>query len=79
MQIRNEHRKQGLILGIDVGGTHTDAVLLKDRRLCRKVKIETRTDHLVSSLLEAADQILTDKDITRLDRITVSTTLSTNA
>jgi len=79
MQIRNEKMEQRLIIGIDVGGTHTDAVLLKNRRLCRKVKIETRTDHLDLSLLEAADQILAGEDITKIDRITVSTTLSTNA
>lgn len=79
MQRRNEQNEQRMIIGIDVGGTHTDAVLLKSRRLCRKVKIETRMDHLVSSLAEAVDQLLEGEDVTRIDRITVSTTLSTNA
>ncbi|MBN1545452.1 MAG: hydantoinase/oxoprolinase family protein, partial [Syntrophaceae bacterium] len=68
-----------MIIGIDVGGTHTDAVLLKDRRLIRKVKIETRPEKLVSSLLDAADRLLEGKDNTAIKRITVSTTLSTNA
>jgi N-methylhydantoinase A len=68
-----------LIIGIDVGGTHTDAVLLKDNRLYKKVKIETREEHLVESLLNAADKLLTGEDLTRIDRVTISTTLSTNA
>jgi N-methylhydantoinase A/oxoprolinase/acetone carboxylase beta subunit len=68
-----------LIIGIDVGGTHTDAVLLKDNRLYKKVKIETREDRLVESLLGAADRLLEGEDISRIDRVTISTTLSTNA
>jgi N-methylhydantoinase A len=68
-----------LIIGIDVGGTHTDAVLLQDNRLYKKVKIETREDHLVESLLGAADQLLAGEDLARIERVTVSTTLSTNA
>ena len=68
-----------MIIGIDVGGTHTDAVLLKDNRLYKKVKIETREDHLVESLLGAADQLLAGEDLARIERVTVSTTLSTNA
>lgn len=68
-----------MIIGIDVGGTHTDAVLLKDNRLYKKVKIETREDRLVESLLDAADQLLAGEDLSRIERVTVSTTLSTNA
>jgi N-methylhydantoinase A/oxoprolinase/acetone carboxylase beta subunit len=74
-----KERSPLLIIGIDVGGTHTDAVLLKDRRLFKKVKIETRPDDLVSSLLEAADDLLAEEDGNEIERVTVSTTLATNA
>jgi len=68
-----------LIIGIDVGGTHTDAVLIKDERLVKKAKFLTRQDHLMTSLLSAADHLLAGEDVSRIERLTISTTLSTNA
>ena len=68
-----------MILGIDVGGTHTDAVLLKGRRLHKKTKTRTQPGHLVSSFLDAADRLLAGEDLDAIERVTVSTTLSTNA
>jgi len=68
-----------LIIGIDVGGTHTDAVLIKDKRLVKKAKFLTRQDHLMTSLLSAADHLLEGEDVSRIERLTISTTLSTNA
>jgi len=68
-----------LIIGIDVGGTHTDAVLLKNERLAKKIKFATYPDHLLESLVRATDYLLQGEEISSLERIAISTTLSTNA
>ena len=68
-----------MILGIDVGGTHTDAVLMKGTTVLNKVKVLTDRDDLGRSLLEAATGILDAARPARLDRAVLSTTLSTNA
>lgn len=68
-----------MILGIDVGGTHTDAVLIKGSTVLKKVKVLTDRDDLGRSLLEAATGILDSAHPVCLDRAVLSTTLSTNA
>ena len=65
-------------VGIDVGGTFTDAVLLRDNRIEAAAKIPTDATDLLATILQAIDALrLTSKQ--HLDRITVSTTLVTNA
>ncbi len=68
-----------MILGIDVGGTHTDAVLLENLRVRKKTKVVTRQENLIESLLGVADEILRGENLRALDRIVFSTTISTNA
>jgi N-methylhydantoinase A/oxoprolinase/acetone carboxylase beta subunit len=68
-----------MILGIDVGGTHTDAVLLDNFQVRKKTKVPTNQLHLVSSLVGVMDGILRDEDLSALERVVFSTTLSTNA
>lgn len=68
-----------MILGIDVGGTHTDAVLLEDLRVRKKTKVVTRQENLIESLLGVADEILHGENLRALERIVFSTTISTNA
>ena len=68
-----------MILGIDVGGTHTDAVLLENFQVRKKTKVPTNQLHLVSSLIGVMDEILRGEDISALERVVFSTTLSTNA
>lgn len=64
-------------IGVDVGGTFTDAVLL-DKGLVRAwSKIPTRED-LLSSLLEALDAILKGVQPERVKRVVISTTIITN-
>lgn len=46
-----------MILGIDVGGTHTDAVLLENFQVRKKAKVPTDQLHLVSSLVCVMDEI----------------------
>lgn len=68
-----------MILGIDVGGTHTDAVLVRDFQLIRKAKVLTDPANIMASLLEAAQKLISEEPINAIDRIVLSTTISTNA
>ncbi|MDI9569667.1 MAG: hydantoinase/oxoprolinase family protein [Pseudomonadota bacterium] len=68
-----------MILGIDVGGTHTDAVLIEGFKIRKKAKIPTDAAHLLNSLLQVATEILAGEDPGKLQRVVLSTTLSTNA
>ena len=68
-----------MILGIDVGGTHTDAVLIENSVLKKKVKVTTDNANILSSLLSAAQKIIASENINNIKRIVLSTTISTNA
>ncbi len=68
-----------MILGIDVGGTHTDAVLVRNFQLIRKAKVLTNPANIMTSLLEATQKLISDENINNIDRIVLSTTISTNA
>lgn len=68
-----------MILGIDVGGTHTDAVLIEDLKLKKKTKVLTDANNLIGSLLNATNELLQYEDIKSLHRVVFSTTISTNA
>jgi len=68
-----------MILGIDVGGTHTDSVLMRNRDIIRKSKVLTDKDNILKSVLSATNAVATPDDIKKLRRIVLSTTISTNA
>ncbi|MCK9229539.1 MAG: hydantoinase/oxoprolinase family protein [Syntrophales bacterium] len=68
-----------MILGIDVGGTHTDAVLIKGRTILHKVKVLTDREDIGRSLVHAATLIIDAAQPARLERAVLSTTISTNA
>lgn len=68
-----------MILGIDVGGTHTDAVLVHNYQLIRKAKVLTNPVNIMASLLEAARKLISEDNLNDIDRIVLSTTISTNA
>lgn len=68
-----------MILGIDVGGTHTDAVLVENLQLINKAKVLTDQNNIMASLLEAATALTSGADIHKIERIVLSTTISTNA
>lgn len=65
-------------VGIDVGGTYTDAMWIQDSHIQQKAKVPTRSENLVETLMEALEKLnIPDKQ--SLNHITVSTTLITNA
>ncbi|MCJ2165463.1 MULTISPECIES: hydantoinase/oxoprolinase family protein [unclassified Pseudodesulfovibrio] len=71
-----------MLLGIDVGGTHTDAVAIDTKngvRVAASCKVPTRHKDLLSSVTEALETILKEVDQSSITQLNLSTTLSTNA
>jgi len=68
-----------MILGLDIGGTHTDAVLLNEDGLLREIKVPTDPADLFHSVLAGLSAITADIDLAAITRIVLSTTLATNA
>ena len=68
-----------MIIGLDVGGTHTDVVLLGDEGLVTEVKVPTDASNLFNTVLSGLDEVLKETQPQALDRVVLSTTLTTNA
>jgi N-methylhydantoinase A len=68
-----------MILGIDVGGTHTDAVLIDRFAVLKKAKVLTDERNLLNSLLAVTNALVDEFTIKQLERVVLSTTISTNA
>ena len=67
-----------MIIGLDVGGTHTDVVLLGNKGLLRAVKVPTDSQDLFHTILEGLNDITRDIDPADIRRAVLSTTLTTN-
>ncbi len=65
-------------VGIDVGGTFTDAVLMKGNHLVNQAKVPTNSDDLLQTIMSALDKLGVSEE-KPVEKITVSTTLVTNA
>jgi len=68
-----------MILGLDVGGTNTDVVFLSPKGVQKYVKVPTQSDNLFKSVLSGFTLILEDVDPGLVERVVISTTLTTNA
>ncbi len=68
-----------MIIGIDVGGTHTDAVLLSSSGIEKKIKVSTDSTDLFHTILSGFNYLLEDIDPKDVQRVVISTTLTTNA
>jgi len=66
-------------IGIDVGGTHTDAVVVDGGRVVASAKVSTDHLNLLFSVQSALKAVLADVDPKAVSRLNLSTTLSTNA
>lgn len=68
-----------MIIGLDVGGTNIDAVIIKNREIISKVKKPHKKHSLLESILEVIDELLKGYDKSQIKRINLSTTVTTNA
>ena len=68
-----------MLIGLDVGGTHTDVVLLSNEGVARTVKVPTDPTHLFDTVLKGLDAVMADIDPVSIKRVVLSTTLTTNA
>jgi N-methylhydantoinase A len=67
-----------MLIGIDVGGTTTDAVLVDGGRVAKTAYVPTDHDNLLNCLLGALDQLIEGVDTNKIERVVLSTTLITN-
>jgi len=68
-----------MLLGIDVGGTHTDAVLIDNGGIKSTFKAKTDTQNLFDTIITALKEVTTSVNAKEIKNINLSTTLSTNA
>lgn len=67
-----------MLLGLDVGGTFTDAVIIDDHRVVASAKRRTTKDNLMQGIGEALDAVLAGCNTSNIEQITLSTTVVTN-
>jgi N-methylhydantoinase A/oxoprolinase/acetone carboxylase beta subunit len=68
-----------MIIGLDVGGTHTDVVLLDNTRTVKKIKVPTNHSDLFQTVLDGLEKITEGISLEDIKRLVLSTTLTTNA
>ncbi|MDM8549036.1 hydantoinase/oxoprolinase family protein [Desulfobacterales bacterium HSG2] len=68
-----------MIIGLDVGGTHTDVVLLGNNGLMREIKVTTDSSDLFQTVLGGLEKITEGIEPAEISRVVLSTTLTTNA
>ncbi len=66
-------------IGIDIGGTHTDGVLIDGSRLLAAAKAPTNHENLLESISQVLHTVLSGHDPVRVHTLNLSTTLTTNA
>lgn len=67
-----------MLLGLDVGGTFTDAVIIDVHRVVAIAKRRTTKNNLMNGIGEALDAVLEGYDASNIEQVTLSTTVVTN-
>lgn len=67
-----------MLLGLDVGGTFTDAVIIDGHRVVATAKRRTTKNNLINGIGEALDAVLEGYDASNIEQVTLSTTVVTN-
>ena len=67
-----------MLLGLDVGGTFTDAVIIDGHRVVATAKRRTTKDNIMNGIGEALDAVLEGYDTSNIEQVTLSTTVVTN-
>lgn len=68
-----------MIIGLDVGGTHTDIVLVGKEGLINQAKVPTEKDNLFDTIITGFQLVTRGIRTEEIERIVLSTTLTTNA
>jgi N-methylhydantoinase A/oxoprolinase/acetone carboxylase beta subunit len=74
-----ENRGVTMIVGLDMGGTHIDAVIIENGNVINTVKKTTDHNDLFNSIWTTLKELLSGYDKSKIKRINLSTTVSTNA
>jgi N-methylhydantoinase A len=67
-----------MIIGLDVGGTHADVVLIGRQGLVKQAKVPTDETQLFETVLSGLEAVTEGVDLTQIRRIVLSTTLAAN-
>ena len=67
-----------MLLGLDVGGTFTDVVIIDGHRVVATAKRRTTKNNLMNGIGEALDAVLEGYDASNIEQVTLSTTVVTN-
>jgi N-methylhydantoinase A/oxoprolinase/acetone carboxylase beta subunit len=67
-----------MIIGLDVGGTHTDVVLLGPKGVVHEAKFPTNKSNLFESVWQGIQAVIKDIEVDTIKRAVLSTTLTTN-
>lgn len=68
-----------MLLGVDVGGTFTDAVLIDNGKIIKQAKVNTTQEEVLQGILTALDVVLVGNKPEAVSRVVVSSTIVTNA
>lgn len=68
-----------MIIGLDMGGTHIDGVIIKDKQVINTIKKLVNKEDLFNSIWTTLEDLLKGYDKSKIKRINLSTTVSTNA
>ncbi|MHC1716197.1 MAG: hydantoinase/oxoprolinase family protein [Acidaminococcaceae bacterium] len=68
-----------MLLGVDVGGTFTDAVLVNNGIIIKQAKVKTTQEEVLQGILQALDIVLSGNELDAISRVVVSSTIVTNA
>ncbi|MCF6464418.1 hydantoinase/oxoprolinase family protein [Clostridium sp. Cult2] len=68
-----------MIVGLDMGGTNIDGVIIESGKVINKVKKPTNRENIFESIWTTLGELLSGYDRAKIDRINLSTTVSTNA
>src|SRR5690625_1163187 len=68
-----------LIVGLDMGGTNVDAVIIEDKKIIKTAKRPIDKENIFASIWTTLQELLFDVDPLKIKQINLSTTVSTNA
>ena len=74
-----DQQENAMIIGLDVGGTHTDVVLLGNEGVVNEIKVPTLPSDLFNTVLAGIEKITANVNPENISRAVLSTTLTTNA